>query len=60
MVVNGRQLIGASHLLNDGDVVEAGSGRFVFTDGEPKLDPIVPRTDVAKTAKSSEHLRAAP
>lgn len=37
IVVNGRQLAGTTHLLNDGDVIEAGSGKFVFGEAEAKV-----------------------
>lgn len=47
VVVNGRQLTGAPHLLNDGDVVLAGSGRFIFADDAPRIEPVSPRTDAA-------------
>ncbi len=40
VVVNGRQLGAAPHLLNDGDVIQAGAGRFVFSDEEPKVQPL--------------------
>lgn len=36
VVVNGRPLGTVPYLLNDGDVIEAGSGRFLFTDGPPQ------------------------
>jgi predicted component of type VI protein secretion system len=35
VVVNDLQLTGAYHLLNDGDVVAAGRGQFIFTDDAP-------------------------
>jgi len=38
VVVNGKQLIGVPHLLNDGDVVAAGAGRFVFSEQTPRTD----------------------
>jgi pSer/pThr/pTyr-binding forkhead associated (FHA) protein len=37
VAVNGKQLVGAPHLLNDGDVVAAGSGRFIFSDDVPRI-----------------------
>lgn len=40
VTVNGRQLVGTTHLLNDGDVIAAGSGRFLFSDQEPRLLPV--------------------
>jgi pSer/pThr/pTyr-binding forkhead associated (FHA) protein len=39
VAVNGRQLVGTTYLLNDGDVIAAGSGRFLFSDQEPRLLP---------------------
>jgi pSer/pThr/pTyr-binding forkhead associated (FHA) protein len=36
VAVNGKQLAGAPYLLNDGDVIAAGSGRFVFFEESPK------------------------
>jgi pSer/pThr/pTyr-binding forkhead associated (FHA) protein len=39
VAVNGTQLSGAPRLLNDGDVISAGSGRFVFSDDVPRLTP---------------------
>jgi pSer/pThr/pTyr-binding forkhead associated (FHA) protein len=38
VAVNGRQLVGATHLLNDGDVIAAGAGRFLFSDQAPRTD----------------------
>ncbi len=35
VVVNGEQLSGAAHALNDGDVIAAGNARFFYTTGEP-------------------------
>jgi pSer/pThr/pTyr-binding forkhead associated (FHA) protein len=35
VVVNGEQLSGAAHRLNDGDVIAAGNTRFVYTEAEP-------------------------
>ena len=40
VAVNGVQLSGAPRLLNDGDVISAGSGRFVFSDDVPRLTPV--------------------
>ena len=37
VVVNGKQLSGAYHLLNDGDAIAAGQGLFVFGDDEPHI-----------------------
>lgn len=42
VVVNGKQLLGIPHLLNDGDVIHAGSGRFEFSDDKPALAPAEP------------------
>jgi pSer/pThr/pTyr-binding forkhead associated (FHA) protein len=39
VVVNGRQLSGSPWTLHDGDVIAAGSGRFVFTDEPPRSAP---------------------
>ncbi len=39
VAVNGRQLVGTTHLLNDGDVISAGNGRFLFSEQEPRLLP---------------------
>jgi pSer/pThr/pTyr-binding forkhead associated (FHA) protein len=47
VAVNDRQLIGATHLLNDGDVIAAGSGRFVFSDDAPRIESVEARTDPA-------------
>lgn len=38
VVVNGKQLIGVPYLLNDGDVISAGAGRFLFSDQAPRTD----------------------
>ena len=35
VVVNGEQLAGNAHALNDGDVIAAGNARFVFSINEP-------------------------
>ena len=40
VAVNGTQLNGAPHVLHDGDVISAGSGRFVFSDDVPRLTPV--------------------
>ena len=40
VVVNGKQLIGIPHLLNDGDVVAAGAGRFLFSEGTARNEPV--------------------
>jgi pSer/pThr/pTyr-binding forkhead associated (FHA) protein len=40
VAVNGVQLSGAPRLLNDGDVISAGSGRFVFSEDVPRLTPV--------------------
>ncbi len=43
VVVNGKQLVGVPHLLNDGDVISAGAGRFLFSDHSPRTDlPALP------------------
>lgn len=47
VVVNERQLLGAPHLLNDGDVIAAGAGRFVFSDETPRPAPTEPEPAVA-------------
>jgi pSer/pThr/pTyr-binding forkhead associated (FHA) protein len=41
VVVNGKQLVGVPHLLNNGDVIAAGAGRFMFSEHEayPSLEP---------------------
>jgi pSer/pThr/pTyr-binding forkhead associated (FHA) protein len=39
VVVNGQQLSGAPLTLHDGDVIAAGSGRFVYTDDAPRVTP---------------------
>ena len=36
VVVNGTQIVGTAHLLIDGDVIEAGSGRFAFSEDVPR------------------------
>lgn len=38
VVVNDTQLDGSYHLLNDGDVICAGAGRFIFSDDEARID----------------------
>lgn len=38
VVVNDKQLVGVPHLLNDGDVIWAGAGRFLFSDGSMRTD----------------------
>jgi pSer/pThr/pTyr-binding forkhead associated (FHA) protein len=47
VAVNGQQLIG-THLLNDGDVIAAGHGRFVFTDDVPR--PLAEETTAMERA----------
>src|SRR3954463_4312861 len=42
VVVNGKQLIGIPHLLNDGDVVAAGGGRFIFSEGTARTESAAP------------------
>jgi pSer/pThr/pTyr-binding forkhead associated (FHA) protein len=42
VVVNGEQLSGAAHPLNDGDVIAAGNARFVFSVAEPAARRITP------------------
>ena len=37
VVVNGKQISGRSALLNDGDVISAGRGRFVYSDDAPRI-----------------------
>lgn len=37
VVVNGKQIGKAAHVLNDGDEILAGSGRFLFSDNVPRL-----------------------
>lgn len=39
VVVNDKQLVGVPHLLNDGDVIAAGAGRFVFSEHTPRIGP---------------------
>jgi len=41
VAVNGKQLGGEYHLLNDGDEIAAGRGRFVYTDDTPRGEPQV-------------------
>ncbi|HEY4307172.1 MAG TPA: FHA domain-containing protein [Gemmatimonadaceae bacterium] len=38
VVVNGRQLLGVPYLLNDGDMILAGGGRFCFSDQTPRTN----------------------
>jgi len=38
VVVNDKQLVGVPRLLNDGDVIRAGSGRFLFSDSAARAD----------------------
>lgn len=40
VVVNDKQLVGVPHLLNDGDVIAAGGGRFVFSEETPRIAPL--------------------
>jgi pSer/pThr/pTyr-binding forkhead associated (FHA) protein len=40
VVVNKKQLVGIPHLLNDGDLIAAGSGRFLFSEGAPRPDTL--------------------
>jgi pSer/pThr/pTyr-binding forkhead associated (FHA) protein len=40
VVVNDKQLVGVPHLLNDGDVIAAGAGRFVFSEDTPRIGPM--------------------
>jgi pSer/pThr/pTyr-binding forkhead associated (FHA) protein len=47
VVVNDRQLVGAPYLLNDGDVIAAGAGRFVFGDEAPRPAPTEPEPAAA-------------
>lgn len=42
VVVNDKQLIGVPRLLNDGDVIRAGSGRFLFSDSSARADTAPP------------------
>ncbi|MDB4877000.1 MAG: domain containing protein [Gemmatimonadetes bacterium] len=39
VVLNGKQLGGPSGLLNDGDVISAGRGRFTFSEETPRVLP---------------------
>jgi pSer/pThr/pTyr-binding forkhead associated (FHA) protein len=50
VVVNGQQLSGTPWTLHDGDVIAAGSGRFVYTDEAPRATPTPP---AAKTSEST-------
>jgi len=45
VAVNGKQLVGRPHLLNDGDVISAGGGRFLFSEQTPSTDfpPVAPQ-----------------
>ena len=48
VVLNGMQLLGSSALLNDGDVIAAGAGSFVFSDDTPRVPaPHSPQRDEA-------------
>jgi pSer/pThr/pTyr-binding forkhead associated (FHA) protein len=38
VVVNDKQLIGVPRLLNDGDIIRAGNGRFLFSDSVAQAD----------------------
>lgn len=40
VVVNKKQLVGVPHLLNDGDIIAAGAGRFAFSDDAPRTVPL--------------------
>ena len=54
VVVNGRQLTGAPHTLHQGDIIEAGTGLFGFSEDEPLLaDP--PPPDLAPAYLIDEH-----
>jgi len=44
VAVNDKQLVGIPHLLNDGDVIAAGGGRFVFSDDAPRVEPLPPES----------------
>lgn len=47
IVVNGKQVGKSPHVLNDGDEILAGSGRFIFCETEPRIvteeTPVPPR-----------------
>lgn len=54
VVVNGKQLIGVPHLLNDGDVIAAGAGRFLFSENAARTDlPAAPPRPVAYLANDT-------
>ncbi len=40
--VNDKQITGIYHLLNDGDVVSAGRGRFIYADESPRVEGVEP------------------
>jgi pSer/pThr/pTyr-binding forkhead associated (FHA) protein len=42
VVVNDKQLVGVPRLLNDGDVIRAGNGRFLFSDSTARPDAAAP------------------
>ena len=42
VVVNGKQLTGSSALLNEGDVIAAGAGTFVYSEDPPVVTPADP------------------
>jgi pSer/pThr/pTyr-binding forkhead associated (FHA) protein len=44
VVINDKQLVGIPHLLNDGDVIAAGGGRFVFSEDTPRIGPLAPES----------------
>lgn len=59
VVVNGRQLIGVPRLLNDGDVILAGGGQFVFSDQTPptEVPPLPPQSPAYLASESSSRGR---
>jgi pSer/pThr/pTyr-binding forkhead associated (FHA) protein len=50
VVVNGRQLSGSPWTLLDGDIIAAGSGRFIYNEETPRLTPSGVGSDTSRVA----------
>src|SRR5437773_8754344 len=46
VVVNGQQISGAPHTLENGDVIAAGNGRFVYGEEAPPAAPLEPASEI--------------
>jgi predicted component of type VI protein secretion system len=42
VVVNDKQILSGYHLLNDGDVISAGRGRFMYGEDAPRVEGVEP------------------